>query len=152
MRILGLSRLIRVAICGSTLLTLQLCAEVPIAVYKTKTCGCCAKWVEHLKANGFTPKVTEVDSTAEYRKKFGVPDNLQSCHTAVVKGYTVEGHVPAADIQRLLKESRKIKGLAVPGMPLGSPGMEQGPRRNAYSVVAFDEAGGTSEFNKYPAQ
>jgi hypothetical protein len=93
MRSFVITRFIRVAILGSTLLNLQLRAEVPIEIYKTRTCGCCGKWVEHLKANGFNPNVIEVPSTAEYRKKFGVPDKLQSCHTAVVGGYTVEGHV-----------------------------------------------------------
>jgi hypothetical protein len=152
MRSFVVSRLIRIAILGSTLLSLQLRAEVPIEVYKTPTCGCCGKWVEHLKANGFNPNVIEVPSTAEYRKKFGVPDKLQSCHTAVVGGYTVEGHVPAADIHKLLKNPRKLKGIAVPGMPVGSPGMEQGSRRDAYSVLGFDAAGAVSEFKTYTAQ
>ena len=116
------------------------------------SCGCCAKWVEHLKANGFSPTVIEVRSTAEYRKKFGVPDNVQSCHTAVVGAYIVEGHVPAADIHRLLKEPGKLKGIAVPGMPVGSPGMEQGARRAAYVVFGFDAAGALSEFTTYSAQ
>jgi hypothetical protein len=79
-------------------------------------------------------------------------DQLGSCHTAVVEGYSIEGHVPAEDIHRLLKEPGKLKGLAVPGMPLGSPGMEQGPRRAAYSVMGFDAAGAVTEFKAYPAQ
>jgi hypothetical protein len=147
-----ISRFVHIAIFGSTLLSVQLRAEVPIEIYKTRTCSCCGKWVEHLKANGFTPKVIEVPSTTEYRKKFSVPDKLQSCHTAVVGSYTVEGHVPAPDIHRLLKEPRKLKGIAVPGMPLGSPGMEQGPRRDAYAVVGFDADGAVSKFKTYPAQ
>ena len=146
------SRFVRMMILSSTLLSLQLRAETPIEVYKTRTCGCCAKWVEHLKANGFSPKVIEVDSTAEYRKKFGVPEKLQSCHTAVVEGYAIEGHVPAEDIRRLLKDPGKLKGIAAPGMPLGSPGMEQGSRRAAYTVFGFDAAGAASEFKSYPAQ
>ena len=125
-----------------------LSAGPQISVYKTKTCGCCGKWVEHLKANGFTPVVTDVPSTAEYRQKYGVPDQLMSCHTAVVNGYTVEGHVPAADVHRLLKQKPKAKGLAVPGMPLGSPGMEAN-RRDAYSVLLFRADGTTSVFQKY---
>ena len=124
-------------------------AATPITVYKTKTCGCCSKWVEHLKANGFAPVVHDVPSTAEYRQKYGVPEQLQSCHTAVVGKYAIEGHVPAADIQRLLKQKpAKAKGIAVPGMPLGSPGME-GPRRDAYSVIQFDRTGTTKVFWKY---
>lgn len=132
---------------------LPLSAAAPVMqVYKTPTCGCCGKWVEHMKANGFDVKVTEVPSTLEYRQKYGVPEKLQSCHTAVVNRYTIEGHVPAADVQRLLKTKSKGKGLAVPGMPIGSPGMEQGTRSQAYSVVLFDEKGGTSEFRKYEAR
>jgi hypothetical protein len=131
------------------LVSLQLGAAAPeVRVFKTATCGCCKKWVEHLKASGFAVTVTEVASTAEYRKKYGVPEALQSCHTAVVNGYSLEGHVPAADIQRLLKSGAKAKGLAVPGMPMGSPGME-GPRSDPYAVMLFDSAGKTSVYRKY---
>ena len=132
------------------LASFQLQAAGPqVHVFKTKTCGCCGKWVEHMKANGFTPIVQDVPSTAEYRIKYGVPDKLMSCHTATVGGYTVEGHVPAADIHSLLKKRPKAKGLAVPGMPMGSPGME-GPRREAYSVLLFQEDGRISVFQKHP--
>jgi len=124
-------------------------AAADITVFKTKTCGCCAKWNDHLRSNGFKLTVNEVPSTAEYRQRYGVPEKLQSCHTAVVEGYTIEGHVPAADILRLLKEKPKAKGLAVPGMPAGSPGME-GARRDAYTVVRFDEGGQLSSYQKYP--
>jgi hypothetical protein len=120
-----------------------------VKVFKTRTCGCCGKWVEHLKANGFAPDVTDVPSTAEYRREYGVPAGMQSCHTATVAGYTIEGHVPAADIQRLLKTKPKARGLAVPGMPLGSPGMESN-RRDAYAVYLFQAGGQTSVFQKYP--
>jgi len=139
---------------GKFMLTLVLAAglqaaEPEMTVFKTKTCGCCGKWVEHVRASGIKVTIKEVASTAEYQKQYGVPDRLQSCHTGIVNGYTVEGHVPAADIQRLLREKPKAKGLAVPGMPMGSPGME-GPRSDAYSVVQFDSAGGTSIYQKYP--
>lgn len=127
-------------------------AQAKLSVYKTRTCGCCAKWVDHMKQNGFDVTVTEVQSTAEYRQKFGVPERLQSCHTAVVNGYTLEGHVPAADVLRLTKSRAKAKGLAVPGMPVGSPGMEQGGRQDAYSVVLFDSGGNLSQYNRYPAR
>ena len=134
----------------SLVFSLQLQAADPrIEVFKTTTCGCCGKWVDHLKANGFDPVVKDVPSTAEYRRKYGVPDGLASCHTAVVAGYSIEGHIPAADIHRLLKEKPKAKGLAVPGMPLGSPGME-GPRRDAYSVYLFDSDGKITVFQKHP--
>jgi hypothetical protein len=123
-----------------------------ITVYKTTTCSCCAVWVKHLRENNFTVKVIEVDSTAEYQKKNGVTGALRSCHTGTVGGYTIEGHVPASEIQRLLKEKPKAKGLAVPGMPVGSPGMEVGTRRDAYSVLLFDSEGKTSVYRHYPAR
>lgn len=128
-------------------------AEAPpvVKVFKTRTCGCCAKWVEHLRANGFAPQVTEVPSTAEYRRQYGVPEGMQSCHTATVGGYTIEGHVPAADVARLLKSKPKAKGLAVPGMPMGSPGME-GARRDAYAVYLFQADGQVSVFQKYAGE
>lgn len=126
-------------------------ADSEMTVFKTRTCGCCEKWVDHIRSNGFKVTVKEVQSTADYRQKFGVPEKLQSCHTAIVSSYVIEGHVPATEIQRLLKEKQKAKakGLAVPGMPMGSPGME-GTRRDAYSVVRFDEVGRLSVYRKYP--
>ena len=142
--------LLRILIMVPVAASLAPGASAPqVNVYKTRTCGCCGKWVEHLKANGFEVNVQEVPSTAEYRQKYGVPDNLQSCHTATVNGYVVEGHVPAREIHRLLKSRPKAKGLAVPGMPAGSPGME-GSRSDAYSVILFDQDGRTSDFQKYP--
>ena len=148
-----LSCALRPLVLAAVALVLQFQGAMPtMQVYKTPTCGCCSKWVEHMKANGFQVKVTDVPSTSEYRRKYGVPEKLLSCHTTVVNGYAVEGHVPAADVHRLLKSGTKAKGLAVPGMPIGSPGMEQGPRRQAYSVILFDEKGGVSEFQKYAAQ
>jgi hypothetical protein len=122
-----------------------------ISVFKTPTCSCCGNWVEHLKANGFAVKVQEVDSTAAYPKRYRVPQGMESCHTAIVSGYAIEGHVPATDIKRLLKERPKLLGLAVPGMPLGSPGME-GARNDAYSVLGFDGRGHTSVYSRYPAR
>jgi hypothetical protein len=142
--------ILRILLAIPVAASLALGAAAPqVNVFKTRTCGCCGKWVEHLKANGFDVNVQEVPSTAEYRQKYGVPQNLQSCHTATVNGYVLEGHVPAREVQRLLKTRPNGKGLAVPGMPAGSPGME-GSRSDAYSVILFDQAGRTSEFQKYP--
>jgi hypothetical protein len=124
-------------------------ASPGIQVYKTPTCGCCGQWVAHLRKNGFQVSVQEVPDTSVYRRKYGVPEKLLSCHTAVVEGYAIEGHVPAADIQRLLRERPRAKGLAVPGMPVGSPGME-GPNKQAYSVMIFDAEGHASVFQSYP--
>jgi hypothetical protein len=131
------------------LVALPLAAAGPeVMVFKTVSCGCCAKWVEHLKANGFTPKVQNVPSTAEYQRMYGVPGTMGSCHTATVGGYTVEGHVPAADIHRLLKEKPKATGLAVPGMPMGSPGMES-DKKDTYSVLLFHSDGRSTVFKTY---
>ncbi len=120
-----------------------------ITVFKTPTCSCCAKWVEHLKANGFDVKVQEVNDTSPYERQYRVPLPMRSSHTAVVNGYAIEGHVPAAEIKRLLNEKPKLVGLAVPGMPLGSPGMESA-RAEAYSVMSFDEGGRSSVYAHYP--
>jgi hypothetical protein len=128
-----------------------LAAATHVQVYKTATCGCCGQWVAHMKANGFDVEFENVPDTAPYRKKYGVPDALASCHTAVVEGYAIEGHVPAADVQRLLKEKPKAAGLAVPGMVMGSPGME-GSTAQAYSVILFTADGKTSVWSKYPGK
>jgi hypothetical protein len=125
-------------------------AAPKIQVYKTPTCGCCGNWVKHLRANGFEVAVQEVEDTGVYRRKFGVPEKLLSCHTGLVEGYALEGHVPAAEVHRLLKERpSQAKGLAVPGMPVGSPGMEGGAPQ-AYSVILFDANGGTKVYKSYP--
>jgi hypothetical protein len=140
----------RIALSILMLASLQLQAAGPlVSVVKTPTCGCCAKWVDHLKANGFTTTVKDVENTTLFRRQSGVPEQLGSCHTAIVGGYSIEGHVPAADIHKLLKLKPKAKGLAVPGMPLGSPGMEA-HRRDAYSVLLFQTDGTFSVFTKYP--
>lgn len=120
-------------------------APTPITVYKSPSCGCCAKWVEHLRANGFAPAVRDMEDLSEVKATFGVPSALQSCHTASVGQYVIEGHVPADLIRRMLRERPKIAGLAVPGMVTGSPGMEGG-RAEPYDVVAFDRAGHTSVY------
>ena len=148
-----LLRILRLALTIPLLMTLPATAESPqVTVFKLRTCSCCAKWIEHLRANGFEVTVQEVDSTADYEAKYGVPASLRSCHTAIVDGYTIEGHVPAQDIQRLLKERPAAKGLAVPGMPIGSPGMEVGTRVQAYSVMLFDAEGNTSTYQSYPSR
>jgi len=121
-----------------------------ITVFKDRTCSCCKKWIAHLEANGFKTVVKEVDGTAPYQKQFHVPANLASCHTAVVGKYVIEGHVPAADLKRLLvAKPAGTVGLAVPGMPVGSPGMEMGDRSAEYAVVAFSATGSTRVFAKH---
>ncbi len=100
-----------------------------IHVYKNPDCGCCNAWINHLKAAGFAVQVTDTADTSSVRKRFGMPERLAGCHTATLDGYVVEGHVPAADIKRLLAMKPQAIGIAVPGMPVGSPGMELGDRR-----------------------
>lgn len=134
-------------IAGGLSLVAQSKAE-SVTVYKDPTCGCCAKWVEHLQQQGFVATVTEVANVDDVKTKNHVPQQARSCHTALVRGYVIEGHVPAADIQRLLKERPAgVVGLAVPGMPIGSPGMEvPGMKAQPFNVVAFDKDGGTTVF------
>ena len=138
-----------------------------IEVYKSPTCGCCSKWIEHLRSHGFAVRATETQNVDEVKARHRVPRQLHSCHTALVAGYVIEGHVPAADVQRLLTERPKVAGLAVAGMPIGSPGMEievrslrpVGPATTAgspppppiikpqpYDVVEFSADGGTRVF------
>ena len=118
-----------------------------VDVYKTPTCGCCSKWVEHLLAAGFEVRTTDMRDLSEFKARHSVPHQAESCHTALIAGYVVEGHVPASDIRRLLRERPAISGVAVPGMPIGSPGMEvPGTRAEPYDVIAFDENGRTDVF------
>jgi hypothetical protein len=122
-------------------------AAVPVQVFKDATCGCCSVWVEHLRRGGFAPTSTNVTDLTAVKDTHKVPAKGRSCHTALVGGYIIEGHVPAGEIQRLLKEKPAgIVGLAVPGMPIGSPGME-GPNPKPYDVLAFDAKGQTSVFS-----
>lgn len=112
-----------------------------MTVYRSPTCGCCGKWLEHAKLNGF--KINDVisDDMDTIKARFGVPEKLASCHTAIVDGRVIEGHVPAADIQKLLQSQSSLTGIAAPGMPMGSPGMEMGGQQQAYKVMSFDKAG-----------
>jgi hypothetical protein len=119
-----------------------------MVVHKTPSCGCCEKWVSHLRQAGFTLDVRNIEDTTAERAKAGVPTDLASCHTGVVDGYAVEGHVPAALIKRMLQERPKIAGIAAPGMPVGSPGMEQPGYGEPFDVVAFDASGKRSVYER----
>lgn len=123
-------------------------ARTAVRVFKSPSCGCCGDWVAHLKASGFDVTVEDVGNAAA-RARLGIPASLGSCHTAEVGGYAIEGHVPAADIRRLLAERPKARGLAVPGMPMGAPGMEQGGRRDPYDVLLVLADGTTSRYASY---
>lgn len=113
---------------------------IKAVVYRDPTCGCCHKWVDHLRAHGFAATVNDAASMGAVKARLGVPKTLSSCHTAEIGGYVIEGHVPADAIKRLLSEKPNIVGLAVPGMPIGSPGME-GPDPELYDVIAFGPDG-----------
>lgn len=124
-------------------------SDLPVVeVTKRPNCGCCSAWADHLRAEGFEVKVTESDELWNVKRRAGIPQDLDACHTAKVGGYVVEGHVPASDIKRLLAERPAVKGIAVPGMPLGSPGME-GDRTEPYDVLSFDAEGETTVFQSY---
>ena len=119
----------------------QAASAATIHVMKTPWCGCCTLWVDHLRAAGFEVRVTEAEDLTPTARRLGVPDALRSCHTATIEGYAIEGHVPAADIRRLLAERPAAAGLAVPGMPAGSPGMDQGGQRQPYATILFTRDG-----------
>ena len=132
-------------------LVLLACAEAraaTIQVVKSQACGCCGMWVEHLRASGFQVTVRDSDDLEAEARRLGVPDSLRSCHSASVEGYAIEGHVPAADIRRLLAERPDAVGLAVPGMPIGSPGMEQGPPQ-PFATIMFRRDGGQVVFARH---
>ncbi len=116
-----------------------------VKVWKTPTCGCCGKWIRQMEAAGFRVEATDVDNVDPVRKANGLPLNLASCHTALVGGYVVEGHVPASDVRRLLREKPAILGLAVPGMPAGSPGMDV-PGSPPFDVLSVRKDGATSVY------
>ena len=120
-----------------------------VDVYKSPTCGCCTKWVDHLKANGFQVRAHDTANVASHKARLGVPAGYGSCHTAQVGGYLVEGHVPAKEIKRLLKDKPPVRGLVVPAMPMGSPGMEAGDRKDAYDVFVVNRDGSTQTYAHY---
>jgi len=124
-------------------------AGTPIEVFKSPRCGCCQKWVEHLEQNGFEVSVQEVDNLQPVKERARIPAGKGSCHTAFVDGYAIEGHVPASGIKRLLEEKPDARGLTVPGMPVGSPGMEMGDRKDAYEVLLFRQNGETETFSQH---
>ena len=117
-------------------------ADAPLlTVYKSPTCGCCKAWAEYMEREGFRVETQDVTDLAAVKDSLGVPSDLSSCHTGTVEGYVVEGHVPAEQVRRMLAERPDARGLAVPGMPIGSPGMEQGDLRQPYDVLVVGEGG-----------
>jgi len=118
-------------------------------VYRDPACTCCGGWIEHLKAQGFSVKNVPTADMIAFKQEHGVTDELASCHTAIIDGYVVEGHVPGDDIKQLLAQKPDVSGIAVPGMPVGTPGMEMGNKKDSFAVVAFDEQGQTKVFKQY---
>ena len=127
---------------------LALADDPAVTVYKSPTCGCCSKWVDHMRAAGLRVTTQDVEDVTPIKDRHGVPEAHRSCHTALVAGFVVEGHVPADVVREMLKTKPAIIGIAVGGMPAGSPGMEMGARRDPYEVVAFAKGGKTSVFAK----
>ena len=138
-----------------TLLLLALIAGGPAAagsllkVYKSPTCGCCADWVTHMQENGFDTQVTETENLFPIKTMAQIPAGKGSCHTGFIDGYVIEGHVPADEVARLLKERPEAIGLTVPGMPVGSPGMEMGDRRDPYEVLLINNDGSTEVWSRH---
>ena len=145
----------RLLLAAPALLLMAGCAQaappLDLVVYKTPWCGCCRGWITHMTRAGFKPTVHEVEDLTPIREKHGVPFNLSSCHTGLIGGYAVEGHVPPADVLRLLKERPKAIGLTVPGMPIGSPGMESpNGATDAYAtLLLLDRSGKTRVFARH---
>lgn len=147
--ILTLALVAGLAWAGNVWLAAQTSAKPQMTVYKSATCGCCSKWVEHMQANGFEVKAINVDDIDKVKRERGVPEAAASCHTAVVNGYIVEGHVPADAVMKMLKDKPAIVGIATPGMPMGSPGMEMpNGQKEPYTIVSFDKAGKTAVYQK----
>jgi hypothetical protein len=122
---------------------------IDIVVHRSPSCTCCGKWLEHLKQNNFNVKDVVTDDVQALKNQHGVSQELASCHTALVDGYVIEGHVPASDIKTLLKTKPKVVGISVPGMVNGTPGMEMGDKKDPYKVVSFDSDKNIKEFNSY---
>lgn len=120
-----------------------------ITVYRSASCGCCKKWIEHLEEHHFTVTDIPTNNIQAMKQQYGVPANLASCHTAIIDGYVIEGHVPADDIKQLLINKPDIVGLTVPGMPVGTPGMEMGGRKDPFYVLQFNKDGQVKPFHTY---
>lgn len=146
-----------VAIVGAAVLSHPLRALArsgppQITVWKNPDCGCCGEWVAHLRNNGFEVVTHDVKDTAPIRQKLCFPDKFGSCHTAQLGNYVLEGHVPTEELKRLLREKPNARGLAVPGMPVGSPGMEMGSTRDAYDVLLVLKDGNSRVYQSYPSK
>lgn len=142
------AKMLKPIVLTSTLLTMSAFAA-DMTVYKSPYCGCCEKWVEKMAQAGFTVTTVNTDNMVTIKQQHAVPQNLQSCHTAIIDGYVIEGHVPAADIKRLIAEKQKMQGLATPGMPQSAPGMDVPGAVDSYQVIAFSNVSAPFVYNEY---
>jgi hypothetical protein len=137
-------------VLGGLSLSSEILAKEQVVVYKSPSCGCCGGWVDHMEKNGYPVVVKNIDEMDQIKERLGVPDAMQSCHTAQVGGYLIEGHVPASDVDKLLSDRPKGAGLAAPGMPMGSPGMEvPGEVADKYDVLLFTKEGRARLFKRH---
>lgn len=136
-----MKRTIKTFIAAGLMMAATGAQAATMTVYKSPACGCCAKWIEHVRAHGFAVKTIDTDELMAVKARAGVPDALGSCHTAMIGGYVVEGHVPAADIAKLLREKPRARGIAVAGMPMGSPGMEHGGHKEPFVTMLIGKDG-----------
>ncbi|THF64305.1 DUF411 domain-containing protein [Pseudothauera rhizosphaerae] len=142
----SLPRLLAALALAAAALPPAVAADDEVTMYKDPNCGCCGKWAEHMRTHGFKVREVATREMGAVKRQSGVPQALGSCHTALVGGYVVEGHVPAADVKRLLADKPAVTGLSAPGMPQGSPGMEGPFPADRYDVVSFDRQGRTAVF------
>ena len=140
---------LRLTLAAGLMLVSAAANAATMTVMKSPTCGCCAKWIEHVQAHGIAVKVVNVPDIMAVKAKAGVPNELASCHTAKINGYVVEGHVPADDIKKLLATKPEARGIAVPGMPMGSPGMEHGDHREPYQTMLIKTDGSGTIFARH---
>jgi len=120
-----------------------------MTVYRSPSCGCCGVWIEHAKHHGFQITDITTDDMEAVKREHNIPRDLASCHTTIIDGYVMEGHIPVDDIKRFLKQTPNVVGLTVPGMPLGTPGMEAGDRKQPFDILAFDRNGQVQVFKHY---
>lgn len=118
-------------------------------VYSSPSCSCCEGWSEHLRKHGFSVRNVKTSDLKAIKQKYNLPSELASCHTAIINGYVIEGHVPADDIKRLLENKSDLVGISVPQMPVGTPGMESGDQKEPFTVVSFDKNGKVERFKEY---
>lgn len=147
-RLMAVGMMIAIALFAPS--NAQALAATELTVYRSPSCNCCGHWVDHMQTAGFAVEDVVTDDMDAIKDQYGVPEALASCHTALVEGYVIEGHVPASDVQRLLSDRPAVLGIAAPGMPVGSPGMETSDRVDPYTVVSFSANGDTATFAEHP--